>query len=248
MSEIPKHELLVYRNLSDEFDVVFDVGSRDDIDYFEINPNCEYHLFEPHIVALNSIKDKLSKLKEHHIILNEFGLFDENLDNQVYYQNTQSFIKHWSVASKDEGHKYSLKKLDDYVESKNVKKIDFLKIDVEGVDYKVLLGGLKTLKEKDVVSFIQIEYSGGIRQYVDLLGNFNWFLMIEPRLLEVINKFNDIGVDFNKTLVKLNDEVITFIDEKLKGTGAGGNIFGVNKKIDLDIIEKKGLIVKLKKD
>jgi FkbM family methyltransferase len=247
MTAIPKHELLLYRKLSKDFKIVFDVGCRDDLDYYDIKSDCEYHLFEPHTPALDSIKVKIEKLDNPVIYLNEFGLSNETIDNHIYYENVQSFEVHWCVPSKDLGHRYSLKKLDDYVESNKVDKIDFLKIDVEGLDYQVLLGGLKTIKDDNKVSFIQIEYSHGLKKYVNLLDNFNFYLMIEPRLLKVINKFNESDIDFNKSLVKLTKEVINFIEIKLAGTGAGGNIFGINKNIDLDIIKTNNLIIKITK-
>ena len=55
---------------------------------------------------------------------------------------------------------------------------------------------------------------------------------MEPRLLQAINKHNIKipGVDFNKSLVELNENIITSIDA-LMSTGAGGNIFGVNKAL-----------------
>jgi len=247
MSEIPKHELLLYRKLCDNFNIVFDVGCRDDLEYYSIKNDCEYHLFEPHTPSLNSIKDKISKLDNPNIHLNEYGLSNETIDNHIYYENVQSFVEHWCVKSKDGGHRYSLKKLDDYIDINNIDKIDFLKIDVEALDYQVILGGLKNIKDDNKVSFIQVEYSNGLRQYIELLDNFHFYLMIEPRLLEVINKFNESDVDFNNSLVKLDNEIIDFIDVKLRGSGAGGNIFGINKNINLDIVDKNDLIIKIRK-
>tara|TARA_R110000796_G_scaffold58413_4_gene134863 strand:+ start:17898 stop:18638 length:741 start_codon:yes stop_codon:yes gene_type:complete len=242
-SEIPNNELELFKLISSEFKTVFDVGCRDDLDLYHINPDCEYHLFEPFSDAIISIKGKMSGLINNNITLNEFGLSDEAKDNCVYYSNTQSFIPHWYVPPIDSGHRFSLEKLDDYVIDKKINKIDFLKIDVEGLDYHVILGGLETIKTNNIVSYIQIEYNGGIKQYVDLLDNFEFYLMVEPKLLNTITLNNDINVDFNQSLVKLDNIIIKFIDETISPTGCGGNIFGVNKNIELD----KNIILKVSK-
>lgn len=236
---LPKEELQIYMKLSQNFVVVFDIGCRDDIEYYEVKKDCEYHLFEPNTEALESIKSKISLLSDHNIILNEFGLSNENKDDCIYYKNVQSFTPHWSAPSFDSGERFSLKRLDDYVESKGITAIDFLKIDVEGLDYSVILGGLETIKNNNKVSYIQIENSGGNKRYVDLLDNFHFYLMMEPELLKVINTVNNIGMDFNKSLIKLDEAVITFLDTQLIGTGAGANILGVRKDIDFDFLSRE---------
>ena len=114
-----------------------------------------------------------------------------------------------------------------------------MKIDVEGLDYSVILGGLETIKNNNKVSYIQIENSGGNKRYVDLLDNFHFYLMMEPELLKVINTVNNIGMDFNKSLIKLDEAVITFLDTQLIGTGAGANILGVRKDIDFDFLSRE---------
>lgn len=53
-----KEEINLYKEISTDFKLVFDVGCRDDIDYYQIKPNCQYHLFEPNTVALNLLKEK----------------------------------------------------------------------------------------------------------------------------------------------------------------------------------------------
>ena len=242
-TKIPNEELRIYSIVSKNFKRVFDIGCRDDIDYHEIKSDCEYHLFEPSTDAIKSIKVKIGKLGKHNIILNEFGLSDINKDNCVYYDNVQSFKPHWYVPSHDTGHRYSLKKLDDYVNDNKINSIDMVKIDVEGLDYNVILGGVETIQK--ITSYIQLEYSGGIKQYLDKLTNFNFYLMVEPRLLEVINKHNNTGTDFNKGLVNLTDKEISFIDNTISKTGAGGNIFGIHKNINVNEVYKDELFFKV---
>ena len=60
-----------------------------------------------------------------------------------------------------------LKTLDWYVKEYNIKRIDFLKIDTEGYDYKILKGGLETIK---ITKYIQYEHWDNLQQFHDLLG------------------------------------------------------------------------------
>lgn len=242
---IPNEELKIFKNLSDELNVIVDVGVREDLDYYKHKPFAEYHLFEPEIEFFNKLTEKVSKLNEHNIHLNQVGLSDETVNGVVYYKNTQGFVKHQSVKSIDSGERYDLIKLDDYVSENNIDVIDFLKIDVEGLDYKVVNGGLETLKDK--VKYVQIEFNilnGGIKQFVDLLTNFNFYLMVEPQLLNFLEKLKTQSVkdvDFNKSLIKLDENIIKYVDETILPTNAGGNIFGVRK----DLLVNNNLFFKI---
>lgn len=236
---IQQGERNLYKKICNLFEIVFDVGSRDDIDYYEINPNCEYHLFEPNPEFTNILKEKLLD-KSHNVIINEFGLSDEESENAIYYKNTQSFKPHWLNISIDSGERYSLKKLDDYVENNKIEKIDFLKTDCEELDEKVVTGGLKTIKYNNKVSFIQLEYTT-VKFFVDLLDNFQFYLIIENNWLEAVNKLSVKKFNFDRQIIKLNDELINYLDTEILPMGYGGNIFGINrnKNINIDYIVYK---------
>jgi FkbM family methyltransferase len=231
-------EKKVYEKISEYCNIVFDVGSREDLDYYDIKKNCEYHLFEPNLEFTKVLEHKLSNEKNHNIIINKFGLSDIEIENSIYYKNTQSFVKHWQGFSIDSGDKYTLKKLDNYVNENNIKKIDFIKTDCEQLDEKVVLGGLETIKEKNKVSFIQLEYTT-ISFFTNLLDNFKFYLIIEPEWLQCLNRVNTRNLKFDNLLVEITDDVLNFLDNDMKATGCGGNIFGINKNLDYNIISNK---------
>lgn len=235
MSQL-KEELALYRKISSEFKTVLDVGCRDDIEYYQIKPDCEYHLFEPNTEALTLLYEKTIPLNDSKIIINEFGLSDEPKLNQIYYKNVQSFQVHHSVRSIDSGDRFNLSTIDEYVRTKNIKKIDLLKTDCEGMDFKVLLGGKQTLVD-DIITYIQLEMTSPLKQYTDLCPNFNFYLMMEPVLLNVIHTLNETTINFDNLLTPLTDEVIDFVDNVLTPTGNGGNLFGVNKKVNFNFEE-----------
>ena len=74
--------------------------------------------------------------------------------------------------------KIELKKLNDFIDKENFRDIDFIKIDTEGHEFKVLEGGLDFIK-KNNVKIVQIEFNwhnlftnNTIYQYSDILDNY----------------------------------------------------------------------------
>src|SRR3990167_2390588 len=244
-TKIPKEELKIFELLGGGMSVVFDVGARDDLSFYKIKNNCQYHLFEPNTEFIASLKKQIALLGNSDIVVNEFGLSDKKEDGCIYYEESQSFVINPFVKSIDTGKRYSLRTLDEYITEHNVPHIDFLKIDAEGLDYKIIMGGLETIKTK--VSFIQFEYWDGVKKFVDLLGDtFNLYLMMVPGLLEVILEDatehmtkSQKQKDYIKSVISLDKDIVDLIDRILIPMGCGGNILGISKntnKIDVSKI------------
>ena len=133
---LPKEELNLFKQLKD-LKVIFDVGARVDTDYLKLWPDSEHHLFEPHPDFFKELKEKVGD--RSNVFLNNYGLGDKEED-RGYQLGLQSFIGSEAVS---EGNTVDLvipiKRLDDYMNVHKIEQIDFLKIDTEGFDYKVLL-------------------------------------------------------------------------------------------------------------
>ncbi len=134
--------------------VIFDVGSRADADYLDLKPKCKLHAFEPNPKFFEQLQFVVGDRKAY---LNNFGLGDVP-GRFEYLESIQGFIGGEAfpmkgLIEKDEG--YEIRTLDDYCEDNGVERIDFLKIDTEGFDYRVLVGGQKALKK---TRFIQYEH------------------------------------------------------------------------------------------
>lgn len=232
---IPIEELKIFELLKDKMSVVFDVGAREDLSFYHIKSDCSYHLFEPSSEAIISLKKQISLLHNHNIKLNEFGLSDKEENNCIYYKDSQSFIINPLHMGIDTGIRYSLKTLDKYVDENNIPHIDLLKIDAEGLDYKIITGGLSSIKTK--VSYIQFEYWDSVKKFVDILGNtFNFYLMMEPVLYEAITEDvfdsmtkNQQNKDYTKLIILLDQDIIDLIDKTLIPLGYGGNILGISR-------------------
>lgn len=160
-TKIPTAELEVFRYLKDIW-VVVDVGARTDTDYLEIKPHITCHLFEPHPDFFVVLKDKVGA--NHNVHLNNYGLGDED-GVFAYNEGIQAMTggEAWGGTSEL---KFPVKTLDGYVKEKNITRVDFLKIDCEGYDYKVLLGGKEALVN---TRYLQYEHWSDKEQYHPLL-------------------------------------------------------------------------------
>ena len=238
-TQIPEDELNVFKSLK-EVRVVYDVGAREDSDMFRLCPEYTYHLFGPN-------PDFAAKIERHpNIIVNTFGLSDK-AEKRRYYGKIQSFKNEgsaeamgmrgsflhrlkrgflWSLdRAKDtylRPQVFELRTLDSYAGDMPV---DFIKIDTEGYDYKVLLGAQNTLKR---VKYVQFEYWDGVAKFVPLLADFDLFLMMEPKIRKCILAFTD-NQKYDALLVPLTADVVDLIDENLIPIGARGNVLGIKK-------------------
>lgn len=242
-----EEERWIFNAIKDKMEVVFDVGVRDELSFYYMKSDCTYHLFEPNSNFTKLLKKQIATFRDHKIILNEYGLSDEKRDDCVYYEKSQAFIinPYFKDGDTDTGLKFSLRTLDDYVLENKIPKIDFLKIDAEGLDYKIIIGGLNTIK-LGKISYIQFEYWDGVKKFVNILkDNFNLYLIMEPRLLRAITDIDPTkmtpgqrAIDYKKSIIPLDQELIDLIDRKLSPVGYGGNILGMNKNIKTPDIKK----------
>ena len=152
---IPKEEIELFKQLKD-LKVIFDVGARTDTNYLEIWPESEHHLFEPNPEFFDELYKKVGEKSNVHA--NKYGLGDKN---QVvgYIEGLQSF-----VASEVINNPYAtgnlllpMKTLDTYILENNIKQIDFLKMDTEGYELKILLGATNWFH---IIKYLQYEHWG----------------------------------------------------------------------------------------
>lgn len=235
----PPEERRIFDLLKDNFDVVFDVGARNELSFYKMKKNCSYHLFEPNAAFVKQLTKQVRRIKHHDIHINAFGLSDVNADNCIYYKKSQSFVVNptFQHGDIDTGLRYSIRTLDSYVKEHHISKIDFLKIDAEGSDYKIILGGLGMIKN-DRVAFIQFEYWDGLQKFAEILKNFDLYIMMEPVLLRAIEETitplmteQQKQINFHKSLIPVNQTMIDLIDKIIIPTGNGANVLGVNKKV-----------------
>ena len=150
-------EKLYFDSIEKNCKIIFDVGSEADSIFF--NYEKEVHYFEPNTEHFNRLKKTSTKNSSNYC--NNFGLSDSDL--KLDYYSCGSFFDRskciFGPIQSDIINKFPVKRGDWYCDSNNIKGIDFLKIDVEGFELKVLIGFGNYLSN---TKYIQFEYGIGL--------------------------------------------------------------------------------------
>ncbi len=154
-------ELWIQKKAIDSgFKIFFDVGANKgewSKNLFSLSPNIEVYAFDPNPDVFFKL-DELSNISN--LTASQLALADTegeeefsiNLSNSIFssfYRRTDFTDSQTIKVEKIRG--------DSYCELKDISKIDFLKIDVEGFEFSVLNGFLKKL-ESNEIGLIQFEY------------------------------------------------------------------------------------------
>lgn len=180
--------------------VVFDVGANvgQYLNFFIDNytGNYEIHCFEPSEFAFGQLKERFQKTQD--VILNNFGLGTTTTALRLFYDapgdTSASFFRNDPDFSMSGGEIYEdvrVTTLDEYCERERIPKIDFLKVDVEGNEYNVLLGAAGLLRRKDI-SVIQFEIgqktlhaSVCVMDFFNLLSGYRIYRILQDGLREI---------------------------------------------------------------
>lgn len=148
--------------------VVFDVGANvgDWIqECIKISPQIKGHCFEP-------VKETFKKLEasnfSKNITLNNYALGEKESERTIIQYSGDTGLSSFHTRNLDTSHeigneRVQITTLDLYCKKNNINQIDFLKIDVEGHEYKVL-DGSKAMISQDKIKVIQFEYG---QAYID---------------------------------------------------------------------------------
>ena len=162
-----------------KFEIFFDVGAHkgETIKLFTKNFKIEkIYSFEPSKTNFDYLKKNsinFSKIKKNiQIITENFAFGDKNDDIKIKHlsesssstineidTNSKYFKKKSFLLYKNQDNKFykeentTQKKLCDYILDNNISKIDFLKIDTEGYEMKVLLGLEKEFRKISIIMF-----------------------------------------------------------------------------------------------
>ncbi|HMG83790.1 MAG TPA: FkbM family methyltransferase [Ferruginibacter sp.] len=118
------------------------------------------HLFEPqnkcYVILCNEFKN------DDRIIINNFALSDSKGAATIHYDHsgsTSASLFKRAAISLDQSETIILETLENYITDKKIENITLLKIDTEGNEKKVLLGGGKYI-HPTTINAIQFEYGG----------------------------------------------------------------------------------------
>jgi FkbM family methyltransferase len=154
MSNNNNSEKIFLKTIEDSVNIIFDVGARDS-SLFSSLPK-EIHYFEPNNDFLVKLKQEENKNTKS--IFNNFGLSDIE-ESITYYSDFESFYDRTKTLGGITNNKkiLNVKIAKEYIIKNNIKNIDFLKIDTEGFEFKVIKGFGEYL---NIVKIIQFEYGG----------------------------------------------------------------------------------------
>lgn len=128
------------------------------------NIDFEAHVFEPMQKSFEILEKKFGN--NHRVHLNKFAASSETGATKIYFDKEASTLASLYERDLDAYHiklanflEIPTKRLDEYLKEKNIEKIDFLKLDVEGHEVPVL-NGLGGYLKPDYIPNIQFEYGG----------------------------------------------------------------------------------------
>ena len=166
-------KFLKIKNLTN-FDIFFDIGAHtgETISSFGKNLNLKViYSFEASPISFQTLNNKLKKIQL--TIPNSqinIGSSSKKIKIKHFIESSSSTIKKINTSSKYFKKKKKLISslnnpnyfkeidvnqisLDEYIIQKNIKRIDFLKIDTEGSEYEVIMGVTKNLKNIKLILF-----------------------------------------------------------------------------------------------
>jgi len=234
--KLEEMELTVFEKVMKDGGVFFDVGAQMNFeDYYEKNKICEYHLFEPNPYYHKKLQDSVSRAKNEisnsKIYLNNLALSDFESDENDYWAEADC------IENLNRGHladfKIKVSTLSKYIKQNNIEKIQFIKTDCEGSDYKIISGSYETILEMQI-PFIQVEYwtdyPNRIYEFNDLLKEHYNLFVLNCSLLAQYSGYQD-------SIMPLTDTLLQDIHDRWIPSGWGANILAVHKKVKFDYTE-----------
>jgi FkbM family methyltransferase len=164
-----KYELFLLRDMvKNRTDAIFiDVGANIGQHSLFMSKYCkQVHSFEPYVVVREKLEQKIQVNNIENIIIHPFGLGKENEELEFFAPQggntgTGSFLSSHATGNNKSVGRLKLLNGDEYIDRLRLRKVDLIKIDVEGFEKNVLIGLRKTLEIYRPIIFL--EFSGDTR-------------------------------------------------------------------------------------
>ncbi|MEG4352128.1 FkbM family methyltransferase [Microcoleus sp. LAD1_D3] len=209
VESINNYELKIIENFIASGNVVFDIGANIGSwtnQVLNICPDVKIHLFEPAPPIYQTLLQNLAEpIKTGQLVLNNLAIAHQQEIREFYYYDKFSgwstfhrrfeIEKQYNIQS-PQPFQILTATLDDYVQARGIKRINFLKIDTEGGELEVLHGATNLL-QKGKVDYIQFEYGGTfvdanitLKQVFEHLQKFRYTIFkIRPNALQPLPEF-----------------------------------------------------------
>ena len=142
------------RKLARPGDITFDIGANLGLVTLTlakcVGPRGQVHAFEPNPILQDLIQKTLDKNSASNVVLHRTALGSNNEELILFVPNTnsgQGSFKYHSHSPHSSSYQCSVKRLSDIVKQHQITTIRLMKIDVEGFENEVLLGGVEVLRD-----------------------------------------------------------------------------------------------------
>ena len=128
-------------------DVIFDIGANLGLfSCYAAQKGCEVYAFDPDETCLKLLREQQERYKNLNVI--PLGLSNET-GKKAFYESEDCALSSMSRLAEGKLIKKEVEidTLDHYVESTGIRKIDYIKADIEGEERNMLRGAVKVLKE-----------------------------------------------------------------------------------------------------
>jgi FkbM family methyltransferase len=175
---------------------------------------------EPSPVNFPILKVNLENQKKNNFSTHNIAIGDKNEDMEFIISSKSNWSKirmnNEKINPEDKIIKIPVKTLDSFVQENDIKKIDILRMDVEGFEYNIILGANKILEKFKPKIFVEIHkmYLGKEKTY-EIFNNLNnkgyeikYYI---PRIYDspIIGKLDDIKkITIDVILNKLDNDTI----------------------------------------
>ena len=153
--------------------------------------------FEPMPWAASRLKRNIDLNNFNNIILEKFALSEVSAKRSVYFRSSWTLdgtLDGISALDSEGSRDVDFVTLDEYVERNNISKIDFIKLDVDGYEYKVIRGGVNSIAKFKPVMIIEFgkytlrEYGDSLEDLIDLLASIGYSFYSEKDLRQYTTK------------------------------------------------------------
>lgn len=198
-----RYELKVYRDLLKEGMVVVDIGANVGLYTFEaskfVGDSGRVVAFEPDPYNFEALSLRLKKSGKKNITLVNKALSNASGITKLFIDPFSPGNHSFSADNLYFGNDFvevSTVKLDDYLIESGIKKVDVVKIDVQGAEGLVFEGAIDTLKKNDLKILMEF-WPHGMAQ-------------VTPNVRKVMQELEDIGYTFIVLDKKVKDlQVLT---------------------------------------
>ncbi len=146
-------------------EVIVDVGANyGPYSFFlsKIYPNSKIFAFEPSTRTFNIFKKIVKKFNLQNVIPIKKGLGSIEEKKEIFMPSYYTILAYVSYKNSNKNkedltEEIDVTTLDSFVKRNGLKKLDFIKCDVEGFELQVFKGAKKTLKKLKPIVFVEIE-------------------------------------------------------------------------------------------